>query len=253
MKNKHALTTVSSIVILFCLWQIAAAIINAPVILPAPYEVLGEFFRLFTQKSFYLNLGSTILRALESFVIIVFFGALFGILAGNNKDIETLLKPLVTVFKATPVMSVILIAFIWFRTGAVPVFSAFLMAFPVMFVQTVQGMHNLDKKLLQMCDVYKIDGTKRLLNFTIPAMMPSLVTGAKQSLSMIWKVVIAAEVLTIPEYGIGRSLQLSQIQLETATVFAWTVIAIILTSISDAILTFVLKRILGRRLINETH
>lgn len=253
MKKKRALTMLGSILILFGMWMIIAAIVDAPVIFPAPYVVLHDFVLLFTEKSFYLNLGATVLRALESFVIIVISGSVLGILAGSNKNIETIFEPLIAVFKATPVMSVILIAFIWFRTGAVPVFSAFLMAFPVMFVQTVQGMHNLDKKLIQMCDVYRIEGSKRLFNFTIPAMMPSLITGAKQSLSMIWKVVIAAEVITIPNYGVGRSLQLAQIQLETSRVFAWTVIAIILTALSDALLNSALKKILGRRLINETH
>lgn len=253
MKNKRALTLIGSILILVGIWEIIAAVIDSPVIFPAPYVVLHDFFTLFTQKSFYSNLGATVLRALESFLIIVVSGSVLGILAGSNKNIETLFEPLIAVFKATPVMSVILIAFIWFRTGAVPVFSAFLMAFPVMFVQTVQGIHNLNNKLVQMCNVYGIRGSKRLWNFTVPAMMPSLITGAKQSLSMIWKVVIAAEVLTIPNYGIGKSLQLSQIQLETSNVFAWTIIAIILTSISDALLNSMLKKILGRRLMNETH
>lgn len=253
MKNKKILLTAGSVSVILGIWMIVAAVIDSPVIFPYPHSVVADFLRLFTDKSFYLNVGATVLRSLESFVIIVFAGAVAGIAAGKNRYVETLIKPLVAVFKATPVMSVVLVAFIWFRTGAVPVFSAFLMAFPVMFVQTLNGMQNIDKKLIQMCNIYRINGIKRLKEFTLPALMPSIITGARQSLSMIWKVVIAAEVLTIPEKGIGKSLQLSQIQLETSKVFAWTVVAILLTSLGDYILNSVLESVVGRRMMNENH
>ncbi len=163
----------------------------------------------------------------------VLAGGALGILAGISRTFRSWMEPIVTVFKATPVMSVILIAFLWLRSGEVPVFSAFLMAFPVMFVQTVQGYGHIDPKLEQMCRIYGIQGRERLNSLVIPSLMPSLITGAKQTLSMVWKVVIAAEVLTIPRYGIGRSMQLAQVQLETATVFAWTIVAIVLTAIGD--------------------
>jgi len=253
VKDKRTLTKWISVIVLILLWQLVASLFNSPVILPSPYAVLKELLWFFGQQSFYKNLGATVLRALESFFIIVISGSLIGILAGSYKSIETALMPLISVFKATPVMSVILIAFIWFRTGAVPVFSAFLMAFPIMFVQTIQGYKNLDNKLIQMCDIYQVYGWKRFVGFTVPALMPSLVTGAKQSLSMIWKVVIAAEVLTIPNYGIGKDLQLSQIQLETSKVFGWTIVAILLTALCDYLLDILLKKILGRRLLHETH
>lgn len=62
---------------------------------------------------------------------------------------------------------------------------------------------------------------------------------------MVWKVVIAAEVLTLPKHGIGKALQLAQIQLETSKVFAWTIVAIILTALSDILFNLILKS-LGR-------
>lgn len=248
---KKLLVTSASVVLLILLWWVLSAVIGSAIILPSPKEVTVEFFKLFSDKSFILTVGSTVLRAFLSFVIIVLSGLLFGLVAGHFKHFEWAFQPLVTVFKATPVMSVILIAFIWLKTGYVPVFSAFLMAFPIMFVQVVNGVHQTDELLNQMCHVFEIKGIKKLLNVTVPSIAPYIVTGAKQTLSMIWKVVIAAEVLTIPNYGVGRSLQLSQMNLETSRVFAWTIIAIILTATGDLILSAVLKKVVSRRVINE--
>lgn len=214
------------------------------IILPSPVDVVKAILSLFSQGEFARDVGATVLRALKSFAVIVISGAVLGITAGILPCFRALLKPLVTIFKATPVMSVILLAFIWFRTGTVPVFSAFLMAFPVMYVQTLQGVIHLDEKLNQMCKIYEISGLRKLRYFTIPELIPSLVTGSKQALSMIWKVVIASEVIIIPDYGVGRALQMAQIQLQTSYVFAWTVIAIFLTGIGDILFSILIRRCL---------
>lgn len=208
-------------------------IVGAKIILPDPLSAFKTFLKLLVSKEFLLNVLFTVLRALISFVIITLSGLLAGIFVSKNRIAEQAVKPLVTVVKATPVMSVILIALLWFKTGTVPVFSAFLMAFPVMFVQVVNGCKSIDSKLEQMCAVYGIEGKTKSVNFILPSLRPFLITGAKQTLSMIWKVVIAAEVLTVPEFGVGRSLHLAQINLETSEVFAWTLVAILLTAVGD--------------------
>ena len=242
--NKKRTDTYISILssfVLILIWELGAALLGASIILPTPLEVLKELANLVSSQDFLANLGFTILRALESFIIIVITGGVAGILAGRFHVFNSIIRPLITVFKATPVMSVILLAYIWLRTGAVPVFSAFLMAFPVMFVQTMAGYQSIDSKLLAMCEIYNIKGKERIKHLIIPSLLPYLITGAKQTLSMIWKVVIAAEVLTLPKHGVGRALQLAQIQLETAKVFAWTIVAILLTALGDFIFNAVLK------------
>jgi NitT/TauT family transport system permease protein len=242
--NKKRTDTYISILssfVLILIWELGAALLGASIILPTPLEVLKELANLVSSQDFVANLGFTILRALESFIIIVITGGVAGILAGRFHVFNSIIRPLVTVFKATPVMSVILLAYIWLRTGAVPAFSAFLMAFPVMFVQTMAGYQSIDTKLLAMCQIYDIKGKERIKHLIIPSLLPYLITGAKQTLSMIWKVVIAAEVLTLPKHGVGRALQLAQIQLETAKVFAWTIVAILLTALGDFIFNAVLK------------
>ncbi len=243
MNKKRTDTCISilSSFVLILIWELGAALLGASIILPTPLEVLKELANLVSSQDFLANLGFTILRALESFIIIVIAGSIAGILAGRFHVFNSIIRPLVTIFKATPVMSVILLAYIWLRTGAVPVFSAFLMAFPVMFVQTMAGYQSIDTKLLAMCEIYDIKGKERIKHLIIPSLLPYLTTGAKQTLSIIWKVVIAAEVLTLPKHGVGRALQLAQIQLETAKVFAWTIVAILLTALGDFIFNAVLK------------
>lgn len=246
-KKRRRLICVTSCLFLILIWELVSVLMKAPVILPSPVEVASSVIKLFASPQFVKNVGSTVLRAVLSFFIIFVTGSILGTAAGLHPALDAALSPIITLLKATPVMSVILLAFIWFSTGTVPVFAAFLMAFPVMYVQVLSAAHRLDRKLAQMCTVYGISGKKHLRHFVIPSLVPAYVTGAKQSLSMIWKVVIAAEVLTVPSSGIGRSLQLSQVRLDTASVFAWTIIAVVLTFAGDALFSLLTRKLLSRR------
>jgi len=246
-KKIYTYVSVLSSLGIVLIWWLLSIILKAPIILPTPLEVIQTALKVFVSRDFLSNVGATILRALLSFVIIVICGTICGILAGRYKIFRRIISPLVALFKATPVMSIILLAFIWLSTGAVPIFSAFLMAFPVMFVQTMDGYLHIDAKLEQMCCIYGIKNEKRIYFLVIPSLTPYIVTGARQTLSMIWKVIIAAEVIILPKQGIGRALQLAQIQLETSVVFAWTIVAVILTAFGDYIFERLLKSIARRK------
>jgi NitT/TauT family transport system permease protein len=110
------------------------------------------------------------------------------------------------------------------------------MGFPVMFVQIEQAFSHMDKNLEQMCDLYEFSPSLKIRHFIIPSLVPYFVTGARTTLSMVWKVVIAAEVLTVPRYGVGGQMHLAQVQLDTDYVLSWTLVAILLTALGD--LTF---------------
>ncbi len=250
---KHTLVALISSALLLALWQVGAHVLDSQILLPGLAPVFKTLFTIIGDGPFLTNIGATVLRSLQSFLIIVALGSIAGVLGGNFPLFSAAMKPFVTTLKAVPVMSVILLAFIWFTSGQVPLFSAFLMGFPVMYVQVESGWRSIDGDLSQMCDLYEIRGSDRLVHFTIPSLVPSLVTGARISLSMVWKVVIAAEVLTVPRYGVGSRLQLAQVQLQTDRVLSWTLIAILLTAAGDLLFellvlaTAAAKRAVDRR------
>ncbi len=236
-----------SVLLLLIIWHISSVRMNIPIILPTPAETFSALWKILLSRNFLLHLWTTVVRGLESFAIIFFSATTLGILSGIYPTLRSFLLPLLVISKATPVMAIILLAFIWFTSETVPVFSAFLMAFPVMFVTVENGVHRISKELVEMTRVYRFSRISRLTHLILPSLAPSVITGAKSSLSLIWKVVIAAEVLTSPTLGLGARMHSAQINLETAQVMSWTVIAIILTAVSDAIFSFVLYLIRPER------
>jgi NitT/TauT family transport system permease protein len=238
---------VTAALLLFLLWEGAARVVGASILLPRPGEVFGELFFFLGEGSFWEAVAATALRALRSFLITFSAGLVLGLGAGMVPWARAALAPAVTVIRTVPMLSVILLALIWFSSGTVPVFAAFLMSFPIIFENCVQGVLGTDRKLLEMADLYCLGTRRKILHISLPSLLPFLIAGARGTIGMTWKVVIAAEVLTVPRRGIGSGMQFAQINLETGKVMAWTAAAVLLSGASTLVFNGLLRLTRMRR------
>jgi ABC-type nitrate/sulfonate/bicarbonate transport system ATPase subunit len=85
-------------------------------------------------------------------------------------------------------------------------------------------------------------------NLYLPAVAGYLGSGVRSASGIVWKVVVAAEVLSQPGFGIGSRLYESRIYLETAGVFAWTALLILVSVLTDRLIQL-LGRIPLRRIL----
>jgi NitT/TauT family transport system permease protein len=228
---------------LLALWEGAARLAGSPLILPGPLRVAGSFVAVLRTGRFWFALGNSLLRVLLGIALAAPLGALTGIAAGLDRRAEAFFKPLFTVIAATPVMSVILIAFLWLGQERTPVFTAFLMVFPVMAANTLAGVRGIDHGLRELFTLYRIPPGDTLRYLYLPGILPFILGGLRSSLSLCWKVVVAAEVLVQPLRALGTRMQAAKAQLETPELFAWTAATVIAAALSQLILTLALRLI----------
>ena len=240
---KKWILTAASIVGLFVIWQLAAAAVGAQIIVPTPWAAIRALGRFFTLRPFWEAVGATLSRGFAGFLLSTAAGLVVGTAAGLNSTFRTLFRPVLSVIRTTPVMSIIIIALIWFTTDTVPVFASFLIAFPVICGNVIQGIDSIDFDLVEMARVYRVPRRRILLSLVIPSVFPYFLAGASTALGLTWKVVVAAEVLAQPIRAVGTGLYTAKVQLETPEVFAWTVVAILLSGISEAVFHFVMRRV----------
>lgn len=248
---RNSVITFGTVAGLLVLWQVASVLMDAEIILPRPADVVTTFLAFFTSSSSWVAIGATVMRALRSFLVILAAGLVLGLAGGQSSAVSAAMRPFLAVIKATPVMAIILLAFIWFTSGTVPVFAAFLMGFPVLYQNVIMGLQKRDRRLMEMGTVYGLTGSQKLRYITIPSLIPFILAGARGALGMTWKVVIAAEVLSVPKHGVGSSMQFAQLNLETAEVMGWTIVAILLTSLSDLLFDALVWFFSDRRMISK--
>jgi NitT/TauT family transport system permease protein len=81
-----------------------------------------------------------------------------------------------------------------------------------------------------------------LQNLYIPSIIPYIQSALKTSLSLCWKVVVAAEVLVQPFYALGTGMQNAKAQLETSSLFAWTCATVLAAALCQGILKLITRK-----------
>jgi NitT/TauT family transport system permease protein len=224
-----------STALLIALWKLGSMAVGIDMVLPPPERVLSVFINLVGSPRFLQALGATALRGLAAFALSMLLGGIVGFFIGSSPRFKTMIGPALTVIRATPVLAIILLALVWFPSGIVPVFSALVMAFPVVASDVAAGVASADPKLLEMARLFGLSRKSIALELRIPAALPHLVAGAKNALGLSWKVVVAGEVLSQPSLALGTGMQNARIMLETAEVFAWAAAGVLLCALSDAL------------------
>ncbi|WP_010259171.1 ABC transporter permease [Treponema primitia] len=225
--------SLAGVVTFLAVWEIGARVSGSYLIFPGPVLVIRRFFTLVQTGRFLGALGGSFLRVLLGILLSVPLGVAVGILAGLDKRVNAFLAPLFSVIAATPVMSVILIAFLVFGSERTPVFTAFLMVFPVMAANTIVGIRSVDPKLRELFTLYGLSRQETIRRLYIPAIMPFILGGMRSSLSLCWKVVVASEVLVQPLLALGTGMQRAKAQLETPELFAWTLATVIAAAFTE--------------------
>lgn len=232
-----------SVLLLGLLWQALAAAVDAEIVLPGPGSVLEASLRIYAEAHFAEALGGTFLRGMSAFALSCVFGIACGAASGLSPGFKALMAPLMTILRATPVLAIILITLLWFPAGFVPVFSAFLMAFPVMASASEAGLSCTDGKLVEAMRLFGMDRGALFRHVYLPSALPSIIGGARSSIGLSWKVVVAGEVLSQPAMAIGTGMQNARSIAEMPEVLAWAIAAILLCGLTEAAFAFFERRL----------
>lgn len=231
---------IKSVIVTLCwlmLWQLASMAVNNGLFLPAPLVVISSLFKLMGDAVFYKSALYSLLRVLLGYIAAVFAGIILGTATAMLPFAGAFLKPMRSIIKAAPVVSFILLVLLWMKMNIVPAFIAFLMVMPVVWANVEQGVKQTDRQLLELAKLYRFGFKKTFLHIYLPSVMPLLLPACATGVGFAWKSGVAAEVIARTTYSIGKELIESKSSLETADMFAWTALVILLSIIFEQSLT----------------
>ncbi len=218
-------------------WEGISLIVGREILLPSPISVIGKLCELVFEVEFHVSVLLTLVRVLGGYVLGVILGAILAIVAFYFSPIRSLLSPLFTVIRATPVASFIILALVWIGRNSIPSFTAFLMVMPIVYNSTLTGIASADRQLLEVAHIFEFGKLKKLRLLYLPSAIPFFLTGAKTSLGLAWKSGVAAEVLCALKYSIGGEIYNSKLYLETTELMAWTLCVIILSLLLEFVIS----------------
>ncbi len=224
---------IAIILVWIALWQLAAGAIHNKIIFVGPLEVAAALYARIGALDFWGSILYSFVRIALGFLGAFLAGILLAGVSGRFFLLREFLEPLVGLLQSVPVASFVILALIWIGSANLSILITFLVVFPVIYRNVLEGLGQVDPKMLEMARVFGMRPWKKLLYLYRPALFPYLLAGCKISLGMAWKSGVAAEVIGVPAHSIGEKLYMAKIYLSTADLFAWTLVIILVSRLFE--------------------
>ncbi len=242
-KTKSVLYSTLTLLFWAALWQISSIIIGNDFLVPGIVPTFKALFILMGDVDFYLAIFLSLLRVIAGLVLGIVFGVLIAIASYKIVPICRIVSPAVSVIKSTPVASFIVILWIMMSGDSLSIFISFLMVFPIIWQNTLDGFRSVDTHLLEIAYIFKFSGFKKFKLVFFPCIIKFLIPAIITSVGLAWKAEIAAEIIAYTSKSIGHLINESKTFFDTPKVFALTLVIIFFSVMLEFIAKKALRRI----------
>ena len=223
-------------------WQ-AAAVLLPKLLFAGPVPTVRSLLSLLRNSEFWFSIAHSLGKIASGFLLAFSTGCLLDIACRRMPVLRMLLGPLIQVMKSLPVACFIVVALIWVRSEWISVLTAFFVVFPAVYINLGEGLQQTDQGMLEMAQLFHLTPAKRLRAVWLPACLPYLLSACRVSVGMALKAGVAGEIIGLPRWSIGEQLYLSKLYLNTADLFAWSLVIILLSLALERLLVFALATV----------
>lgn len=228
-------------------WQAASFLIHNSILFAGPVETAKALISLLPEPEFWRSLGFSMIRICGGFLIGAALGIVLAFIAYFHPIFRDILSPFVRTLRTIPVASFVILLLIWAGSRNLSLFISLLVVFPILYLNVLEGLNSIDVKMKELVKVYRIPVISQLRYIMVPHIFPFLISAAQLAVGMSWKSGVAAEVIGQPRFSIGNHLYQSKIYLDTAGLFAWTFVIIVLSFVLEKLVAAVMKRMDPKR------
>ena len=185
----------SSLLVLFVIWEILAIYIDNNVF-PSFLIILKTLSNQIIEGELIYHLSITLYRVLVSFFLAMLLGTIIGIVMGINKKVDILFDGWNILFLNMPALVLIILSYVWFGlTEIAAIIAVSLNKIPNVVVTVREGAKTIDKNIMEIAKIYKVNNIKKFFSFFLPQLYPYLIAAARGGIALIWKIVLVVELL----------------------------------------------------------
>ena len=252
-------------IILLAIWQMAAVHLNQPWIFPPVTRVIEQLAHPlrehYASGSLLSNTVISLLRVLLGFSLAAIAGVTLGIVMGSIRIVGDAIEPIVEVLRPLCPIAWLPFAIAVFKLKTLPqlvgvkyshtifdqvqlgmIFVIFVGGFFPVVTNTLDGVLGVRRNYLLLARTLGATRRQTFLYVYLPASMPMILTGLRQGLGLCWFVIIAAEMMTGSDSGIGYLLMYASDNSAMDIVIA----AMLIIGVIGALLNFTMRRIMLR-------
>ncbi|ABR89846.1 ABC-type nitrate/sulfonate/bicarbonate transport system, permease component [Janthinobacterium sp. Marseille] len=210
-------------------------------LLPPPSEIVQTLSALLEQ-GLLVHISASVARVFSGYAIGAVLAILFGLFVGLSKHAEAFFEPTFQALRAIPSLAWVPLLLLWFGIDETPKITLIAIgAFFPIYLGLVSGIRNVDRKLIELGEIYGLSAPALARRIVLPAALPSLFTGLRNGLSLAWMFLVAAELIAATK-GIGYLLTDGRETSRPDVVLAAIFLLAILGKLTDGLLKWLETR-----------
>jgi sulfonate transport system permease protein len=240
-------------VLLLIVWEaVVRAGLIAPNLLPPPSELVGTLRELSAGGAILQHVLASSLRVLVGFSIGASLGVAVGAAVGLSPRAEALIGPTFQAVRAIPSLAWAPLLLLWLGIDEAPkiVLIAIGAFFPV-YLNVLSGVHNVDRKLVEVGRIYGLGPVALARRIFLPAALPAVFVGLRSGLSLGWMFLVAAELIAASK-GLGYLLTEGRESGRADEVIVAIIALAVLGKLSDSVLAALERVLLRWRDVHQT-
>lgn len=215
-------TRLVSLLLFFLLWELVARLIGSR-LLPTASQVFLAMAAEIAGGQLVHHLSITLLRVAVSFLIAMSVGTLIGVAMGWAKRLDAIFDSWIILLLNIPALVVIVLAYVWLGLSELALLVAVaLNKLPMVVITLREGARTLDRDYSELVRSFQVGSWRALRHVVMPQLYPFLLVSARSGLSLIWKIVLVAELLGRSD-GVGFMIQLYFQLFDVTHILAYTI------------------------------
>ena len=246
---RRTLPGIAIIVLLLAVWWATVAWTRS-VIFPTPWKVLSATLELVRDGTLWLHIAASLGRVGAGFALAVAVGVPLGLWMGWKRVAYDALNPLFQILRPISPIAWIPISILWFGIGnASPIYLIFISSVFPLVLQTVAGVHAIEKRYLRAAENFGVSRRKLFAQVVIPATLPQVIVGMRIGLGVAWLVVVAAEMIALRS-GLGYLIMDSR---NAGNRYDMVIAAMIIIGLIGLLLDGLMRLLEGAKIVRWRH
>jgi ABC-type nitrate/sulfonate/bicarbonate transport system permease component len=213
-----------------------------PLILPSLGAIGSRFVTIFADGTVWPAVGVTLGEFFAAFITAVVSGTVIGYAISRSAFSVTVFDPLLAALYAVPTILLYPLYVLLFGigVGSKIAFGITIAFFPVV-LSTIAGLSNVASSLLLAARSMGASDWQLFADVLLPASFPMILAGLRVGLVLAFLSILGAETIAASA-GVGHQISQNAERFDTADMFAWVFVAILLAFGMNGIASFIESR-----------
>jgi NitT/TauT family transport system permease protein len=226
-KITNLILPIITVACVLLLWSIASVRAGSEYILPSVGKTFSALKEVLSTSKFYIAFLYTFLRSLVAFCISFILASIMAFLANRSKSALKVISTLISIIRALPTISIVLILLFWTSVQVAPVIVTMLVVLPTTYTHIKSALDGVEKGALEAGMVDGAGKFNLFLRVEFPQIAPAVYSAVGAGLSLNFKLMVAAEVLSATVKSLGNTLNIYNYNGQIAQMLAVVITAVV--------------------------